>query len=315
MESGEIVFSEPVSGVGCFPCPVMGSTTTVYALGPRDDYLLVDAGDARQAEDFVKALESAGYRPGRGRAVIPTHGHPDHYGGAARLSAWAGGPVWAHPAAAVEIEDRWGGFAGAASLFARTKPDGWEGFRASAGAEVRVERMLREGDRVELPGGGELEVLHAPGHDRGELVLFDRARRLVFVGDLVQGGFDAAGNWLGLIHDPESQRRSLARLAGLEAAWLFKGHRRPRSGEEVGRDIAAAQARVDRIEAVLLDALGGGARLTSVQATRAAFRGVLGKEVGEPAAYALVTVEGFLAMLARRGQAVRDENLLWSAAG
>jgi len=308
-------FKPIIDGVSCVEIPDSGGFSSVYVIGSPREALIVDAYTAGTAGELIAALSAAGVRPGAVRAVVPTHGHPDHYGGAARLSAWAGGPVWAHPAAAVEIEDRWGGFAGAASLFARTKPDGWEGFRASAGAEVRVERMLREGDRVELPGGGELEVLHAPGHDRGELVLFDRARRLVFVGDLVQGGFDAAGNWLGLIHDPESQRRSLARLAGLEAAWLFKGHRRPRSGEEVGRDIAAAQARVDRIEAVLLDALGGGARLTSVQATRAAFRGVLGKEVGEPAAYALVTVEGFLAMLARRGQAVRDENLLWSAAG
>jgi glyoxylase-like metal-dependent hydrolase (beta-lactamase superfamily II) len=315
MEPQGIVFSEPVAGVGCFPCPVMGSTTAVYALGSREDYLLIDAGDAKQAGDFVRAFDSAGYLPGRGRAVIVTHGHPDHYGGAARLSAWAGCPVWAHPAAAVEIEDRWGGFAGPASLWRRDQPQAWDGMSGSGGAQVRVERMLREGDRVELPGGGDLEVLHAPGHQRGELVLFDRARRLAFVGDLVQGGFDASGNWLGLIPDPESQRRSLSRVAALGAAWLFKGHRRPRSGDEVGQDIAAAQSRVDRIEKSILDALGGGARLGTVEAARAAFRGVLGMEVEEPAPYALVTVEGFLAMLGRRGLVRRDRDMLWNAAG
>jgi glyoxylase-like metal-dependent hydrolase (beta-lactamase superfamily II) len=311
MADGEISFSEPVPGVGVASIGVYGSTTNVYMLGRRDSYLLVDAGEASQASAFIGALEAQGYQSGRGAALIVTHGHADHYGGAAELASWAGAPVWAHVAAAVEVEDRWGGFVGAGSLRRADKAGEWDGCRAMGGSPVMVARLLREGDRLAVPGGGELEVMHMPGHQRGELVLFGRARRLAFVGDIIQGGCDAAGNWIGLISDPESQVASLARLRSLNPAWLFKGHRVARTGPDVARDIDAAAARVTNIEAALLKVLASGARLGLAGACRAVFREVLGQEVTELAPYAMVTIDAFLAWLSRRGLTWRDAELRW----
>jgi glyoxylase-like metal-dependent hydrolase (beta-lactamase superfamily II) len=190
----------------------------------------------------------------------------------------------------------------------------WQSFRAGAGGPVRVARVLREGDAFEH-AGMRFEVLHAPGHDRGELVLHERARRLVFTGDLVQGGMDASKNWLGLFTDPASQRKSLARVAALAPEWNFKGHRAARAGAELQADLACALERLDRIERALREALAAHSPAGVAELARAAFRRVLGQEVAEPANYALVSVSAFLLDLARRGLARRTPELAWEPAG
>jgi glyoxylase-like metal-dependent hydrolase (beta-lactamase superfamily II) len=308
-------FETPVEGVGMVAVPASGITTNIFALGAGDDYLLVDAGTESAAPEIIETLELAGYAAGRGRAVIPTHGHLDHYGGAARLSAWAGAPVWAHPATAVEVEDHWGQFVEHGDAGRSTAPGSWKDFLEWAGPDVRVARLLREGEEVELPGGGKLEVLHCPGHHRGLVTLHDAERRLAFCGDLVQGGWNSSANWLGLVADPERQKRSLERVGGLGLEWLFKGHREPVSGEAVKRDLEAALARLVKIRAAVLEFLAKKSPATLAEITRAAFRAVLNMEVSDARPYALATVGGFLAESGRAGLVTRDAELGWSRAG
>jgi glyoxylase-like metal-dependent hydrolase (beta-lactamase superfamily II) len=75
--------------------------------------------------------------------------------------------------------------------------------------------VLRAGGVIEH-SGIKFEVLRAPGHDRGEIVLYQRSRRCVFAGGLVQGGMDSYNSWPGLFTDVASQRRSLRRIAELK---------------------------------------------------------------------------------------------------
>ena len=44
-----------------------------------------------------------------------------------------------------------------------------------------VDQALQDGETVEALGG--LQVIHAPGHTPGNLVLYHRARQLLFCGD------------------------------------------------------------------------------------------------------------------------------------
>ncbi len=303
-------FHTPIPEVSFVEIPVSGITTNIYVVGPPGQALLVDCGGAGSAAEVIATLEAGGCGPDGVRAMAVTHGHLDHYGGAGALAAWSGAPVWAHPGAAVEIEDHWGDFIVPGSSAANSAPDGWEGFRAGAGRDVRVERMLREGDAVE-GAGRRLEVLHTPGHQRGLITLFEPERRLAFVGDLIQGGADCSANWLGLFTDVEGQRRSLKRVGALAPEWLFKAHRAPRSGADVAADLAAAAGRLEAIESALLEELQQKGQLSPAEAARAAFREVLGMAVVEPLKYAELTAEAFLIDLARRGRARRRPDLDW----
>ena len=222
--------------------------------------------------------------------------------------------MWAHPATAVQVEDHWGQFAARGDIGIDASGKAWEGFKQWAGEEVRVERMLREGDEVEIPGGGSLRVLHCPGHERGLVTLHDAERKLAFCGDLVQGGYNCSANWLGLIPDPVRQRRSLKRLRALGLDRLFKGHRAPVDGDLVARDIEAALVRLDRIREAVLESLRERSPETLAELTRKVFLKVLEMEKNDSPPYALKTVGGFLAELSRAGRAARAADLTWSIA-
>lgn len=303
-------FRPLVDGVGAVEIPDSGGFSSVYVVGPARQALIIDSYTAATAPELIAALEAGGLRPGAVRAIVVTHGHADHGGGAGALARWSGAPVWASLAAALELEDPWGGFAAPDAPGANAAAADWAGFRANAGQPVRVARVLREGDAFGHAGMS-FEVLHLPGHDRGELGLWESARRLIFTGDLVQGGMDASRNWLGLFTDPASQRRSLERVASLRPEWNFKGHRAARTGQELQQDLAAALARLEAVERALLAALGERSPLGVAELTRAAFSKVLGLEVAEPPNYAAVSVTAFLLDLARRGLARRRPELTW----
>lgn len=116
--------------------------------------------------------------------VVDTHTHADHVSGAALLKDRTGCAYAIHEASPVRCADR----------------------------------RLRDGERIELPGGISLAVLHTPGHTRDSVCLLVEGRVLtgdaLFLDDGGAGRDDLPGG------DPGAHWESLNRIAGLPGSLI-----------------------------------------------------------------------------------------------
>jgi glyoxylase-like metal-dependent hydrolase (beta-lactamase superfamily II) len=261
--------------------PDGGGFSCVFLAGPEKKRLIVDTSLPENAPRLIATLEANHITPVDIAGIIITHGHLDHFGGAMALKEWTPASLMAHAHTAAQM-------------------------KAPA-----LDKTLDEGDRIEA-GGLALEVLHLPGHDEGEIGLWEASRGYLFVGDLIQGGFDASGNWLGLFTDVRKQRESLKRVMDLKPAWLLKGHRIARTGDLIVKDLNSALRRLDLIESAVLEVLSDRTARPVPDITRAVYERVLKRKAPEPLpGYTLTTVLAFLGFLSGSGKAERTPDQLW----
>ena len=152
----------------------------VYLTGPREQWVLVDAGLPGFANQIRRAAESR-YGPGsRPAAIILTHGHRDHAGSALQLATQWEVPVYAHP---LEMP-----FLTGKSNYAPKDPTvgGIVGFAS----RVIPAKPVNLGDRVlplppdgSVPGAPDWRWIHTPGHTHGHVALFRERDRALLAGD------------------------------------------------------------------------------------------------------------------------------------
>jgi len=125
------------------------------------------------------------------RSITATHFHPDHIGMAARLQAESGATVQVHvaeeraiagqswrdwsPDALRQQLDDWGVPASRRTEFEQLRRE------ESAQSPARIDRALRDGERLEVPGF-DLVAMLTPGHTPGHVCLRDDARAVIFTG-------------------------------------------------------------------------------------------------------------------------------------
>jgi glyoxylase-like metal-dependent hydrolase (beta-lactamase superfamily II) len=227
-----------------------------YVVEHADGLVLVDAG----LPGHLGQLEAHLSKSGRGlrdvRAVLLTHGHPDHTGLAGPLHR-AGARIWVHERDAPILRD------GPRSAMRHAKPErsmlGYlmrrpaaigtplhlarqGGFTAAAVTELST--FTGDGVLGEVPGSPRAVVL--PGHTGGSTAYLFPELGVVFTGDALvthDGLTGHSGPTLvcrGFTHDGTAALASLDRLSELPASLVLPGHGDPFAG---GPRAAADQAR------------------------------------------------------------------------
>ena len=175
------------------PAAMMGDQpTNAYLVGSKE-LLIVDPGSEAGVDLVSRAVASRA--AARVRAIVLTHGHPDHVAAAGELRRRFGCPIMLHP----EEQPILRGFLR------------WE--------EVDVE--LHDGMRIDLPEGT-LEVIETPGHSPGHVALWEPVGRSLLAGDLFSGNGTVA------IIPPHGSMRaylqSLHRARSLAPRRILPGH-------------------------------------------------------------------------------------------
>src|SRR5713226_73379 len=101
------------------------------------------------------------------KAIVITHAHIDHIGGAQKLKAVTGAPVYMN-ANDRDLNDR------------LDVQAGWLGMETPEKVSIDVD--ARDGDRLTL-GAAEFHVMHTPGHTQGSISLWIPAENKVVAGD------------------------------------------------------------------------------------------------------------------------------------
>ena len=144
----------PVGVLRC-NCSIFGDETSREAI-------VIDPGD-----DIEEILAIIAKHRLRVKAVVITHAHIDHIGGAQKIKAATGAPVY------MNARDQ--------ELYNHLDVQaGWLGMETPERTEIEVN--AREGDSLTL-GEAEFQILETPGHTQGSISLLIAAENKLIAGD------------------------------------------------------------------------------------------------------------------------------------
>jgi len=140
-------------------CSIFGDETTREAI-------VIDPGD--QIEDILAVLERHKLTV---KAIVITHAHIDHIGGAAKLKALTAAPVYMN-SSDQELYDH------------LDTQAAWLGMAAPSRTEI--DTPVREGDSLTLGEASSqttFHILHTPGHTQGSISLWIPSESKLIAGD------------------------------------------------------------------------------------------------------------------------------------
>jgi hydroxyacylglutathione hydrolase len=190
----------------------------IYMIRSGDGWVLVDTSTRHSRRRILRQL------PGKLEAIFITHAHRDHAGSMHAVATETGAPVWGSEVDADALE-------GKVDEPIPTQHKDHIVNRLFAGwwrDPHPVSRRLRDGDDV-----AGFTVIEFPGHTHGQIGLWRESDQTVICGDTMRSvnlvtGLPQLGEMPELFTvDISEARRSIRKLAALEANTVCFGHGRP----------------------------------------------------------------------------------------
>jgi glyoxylase-like metal-dependent hydrolase (beta-lactamase superfamily II) len=144
------------------PVGVLQCNCSIFGDEQTREAVVIDPGD--EIERILAVLAKHGLRV---KAIVITHAHIDHIGGAQKLKAATGAPVY------MNANDQ--------PLYAHLDTQAaWLGMPAPERTDIDVD--AREGQDLTL-GPAEFRILYTPGHTQGSISLWIPAENKLIAGD------------------------------------------------------------------------------------------------------------------------------------
>ncbi len=216
-----------------------GNLTNAFLIRGRAGCILVDTGAPSKVDLIMRRLAEYGVTPDDVRLILITHGHTDHFGGAAALRELASAPVAIH---ALDAEAVRRGIHVPGSL----QPTG---SLAAFLVQFPALRALVAPDRAPafepdllLDGEHRLDeygivgrVIHTSGHTPGSVsVILDNGE--VIIGDMMVNRLAGLLRKPGLpftTWDPERHQASIHQLLALSPRVVYTGHGGPFGADDL----------------------------------------------------------------------------------
>jgi glyoxylase-like metal-dependent hydrolase (beta-lactamase superfamily II) len=144
------------------PVGVLQCNCSIFGDEQTREAIVIDPGDEIGAIQEILARHQL-----RVKAIVITHAHIDHIGGAAKLKRETGAPVYMNENDAVLRDDL-------------DMQAAWLGMAAPELTEI--DTAAREGDVLQL-GATAFHVIHTPGHTQGSISLWIPAENKLVAGD------------------------------------------------------------------------------------------------------------------------------------
>ncbi|SFG49797.1 Glyoxylase, beta-lactamase superfamily II [Halobacillus alkaliphilus] len=248
---------QPVAAdIHCLPIQVV-NVCFVGDLNKPKDWVLIDAGMPKSADDIISAAEDLYGEQAAPKAIILTHGHFDHVGAVEKLVEYWGVPVYAH-----ELEMPY--LSGKKDY---PEPDtSVDGGMVAKMSRIFPNEGIDLGEHIHpLPADGTIPYMpqwrwiHTPGHTEGHVSLFREKDRSLIVGDafvtvkqeylfkVLTQEQELSGPPRYLTTDWKAAWDSVAKLESLHPKVAVTGHGLPMAGAQLNEELAILNQEFDRI--------------------------------------------------------------------
>jgi glyoxylase-like metal-dependent hydrolase (beta-lactamase superfamily II) len=141
---------------------------------------LIETGPAKVAGAIANGVAKAGLDPADLAWIVVTHIHLDHAGGVGDLvRTFPNATVVVHPAGARHLADPERLLASSARVYGPLMDTVYGGLTPVEASRIKA---AEDGEVIDL-GGRRLELLHAPGHAKHHLAVFEPGQGALFAGD------------------------------------------------------------------------------------------------------------------------------------
>lgn len=186
--------------------PEISRYVHVYILEGKKGCYLIDAGVKGGDKKIGEYIHKFGKNRENINAVLLTHSHPDHIGALKSIKNTYSCSVYASRGERDWIED--------IDLQYEKRPI--PGYYSLVDGSVPVDRVLSDGDLLELEPGITIQVIGAPGHSRDSLCFYYREHKILFTGDAIPEPTDAL-----IYEDSLASETTLKRLEELKDVELY----------------------------------------------------------------------------------------------